>query len=180
MDWILILAVLVVLAVVVVLASGPLRSSALKRRFGDEYDRVLEAEGDRRRAEAALRERARRRAAFETTDLDPAARDRYLEQLRDVQWGFVDDPVRAVAEVGALVQEVMRERGYPVDGFEARAEMLSVDYPTLAEKYRWAYAVQYQGEQELTTNLDELRRAFQYHRSLVQELVGETVKEATA
>src|SRR6266511_719944 len=114
MDWILIVAVVALIAVAVVLISDRMRSASLKRRFGAEYDRVLEAEGDRRSAESALRERARRRAGFDIRDLPSDARARYLEQVRDAQWGFVDDPVQAVADAGSLVQEAMRGRGYPV------------------------------------------------------------------
>lgn len=171
MDWILILLVVALVVIAGLLVAGQLRSMMLKRRFGPEYDRVLEAEGDKRKAEAALRERAKRRGALDIKDVSPDVRDRYTAQLRDAQWGFVDDPVQAVGEAGALVQEVMHVRGYPVDGLEARMEMLTVDYPGLAERYRWAYGVQYRGQEAGETSLDDLRRAFQHYRALLHALV---------
>ncbi len=38
-----------------------------------------------------------------------------------------------------LLDEVMSERGYPVDDFEQQADLISVDHPDLVENYRIAH-----------------------------------------
>jgi hypothetical protein len=169
--------ILVVLAVVVVIAVAAVavawwRSEALKRRFGPEYDRVVDETGDRRAAEAALRDRAKRRDEVEVRELSPDARARFTSQWREVQAAFVDDPRRAVAEADGLVRAVMRERGYPADRFDERLEMVSVDRPELAEHYRAAHAVQEEAD-ESDAATDELRDAFQRHRALFEDLMDD-------
>jgi hypothetical protein len=169
--------VIVVVAVVAVLALAAVvlaraRSAALQRRFGPEYDRVVGETGDRRAAEAALRDRTRRRAALELHELSPHARARYRDEWRAAQHAFVDDPHRAVADADGLVQRVMRDRGFPADDFDERVEMVSVDRPQIAEQYRAAYAVQQRDAGE-SASTDELREAFRCYRALFDDLVAD-------
>jgi hypothetical protein len=174
------MTLMLVVAVVVVLVAGTVvylqrRSAALKKRFGPEYARVVDKQGDRRSAEAILRERARRREALVLHDLSSEARDRYAGHWTLVQGGFVDDPGKAVAEADALVEHVMRERGYPVDEWDERFEMVSVDHPELAENYRVAHAIHVRsgsgdGDGQGAA-IDDLREAFQRYRSLFDELL---------
>ena len=179
MTWLIIVAIVVVLVVGAV-AYLQKRSTALKDRFGPEYERVVEERGDRRAAEAELRDRAKRHDALELHDLTPEARDRYAEQWQAVQAGFVDDPGRTVAEADALVAQLMRDRGYPVDEWEERYEMVSVDHPELAENYRVAHAVHTgstgdgDGGDAVDVALDDQREAFQRYRSLFDELLAES------
>lgn len=166
MTWLIVLlAVVVVAAVAFVLWQRP--SSVLKRRFGSEYDRVVEEHGDRRAAEAELRARAERRDTIELRELSPDERDRYAERLLEVQSHFVDDPHKTVAEAHALVGELMRERGYPLDGVDERIALVSVDHPELAEHYRVAYRIESRDE---TATIDDLRRAFQCYRAVFTAL----------
>src|SRR5919204_1655495 len=121
--------IVIVAIVLIALIAGALvlarqrRSKQLQKGFGPEYDRAVEERGgDRRQAEAELRERRERRDQFDIRELEPAARDRYAERWRSAQRRFVDQPAPAVGEADALVIEVMRDRGYPVaDEFEQRA-----------------------------------------------------------
>jgi len=171
MTWLLMVAIVVVLVVGAVLYVQK-RSAALKDRFGPEYDRVVEEHGDRRNAEAHLRDRTKRHDALELVELEAEARDRYAGHWTLVQGGFVDDPARAVAEADALVEHVMRERGYPVDEWDERFEMVSVDHPDLAENYRVAHAIHVRGTDEAEdVDVDDLREAFQRYRSLFDELL---------
>lgn len=166
MTWLIVLlAVVVVAAVAFVLWQRP--SSALKRRFGPEYDRVLEELGDRRAAESELRTRAQRVDALELRELTSDERDHYADRWREVQSHFVDDPHKTVAEAHALVGELMRERGYPLDGIDERIALVSVDHPDLAEHYRVAYRIQSRDE---TATIDDLRRAFQCYRAVFTAL----------
>lgn len=178
MTWLIIIAIVVVLVVGAV-AYLQKRSAALKDRFGPEYERVVEERGDRRTAEAELRDRAKRHDALELHDLTPEARDAYADQWLAVQAGFVDDPTRTVAEADALVAQVMRDRGYPVDEWEERYEMVSVDHPELADNYRVAHAIHERRTGDTDVSLDELREAFQRYRSLFDELLANGVHAGT-
>ena len=169
--------VIVVLVVVALIAAGAVlieqrRSGALRARFGPEYDRVVDARGDRRHAEADLRGRIKRRKAIEIRDLSPAARERYVVQWRAVQAGFVDEPRGAVVAAGELVDQVMAERGYePVaDDGEAvdRLDVVAVDHPHLAADYRVAGRTLESGD---GAPIDDLRDAFIRLRGLFDALV---------
>jgi hypothetical protein len=172
MTWVIVVVAVVVVLALAALALGRGRSTALKRRFGPEYDRSVDEEGGRRAAEASLRDRAKRRDELEIRELPPAARLEFAAGWRDVQSGFVDDPRRAVDDADALVQEVMRQRGYPVDEFDERLEMVSVDHPELAENYRVAHAIQRRRDGD-SASVDDLREAFQRYRALFDDLLAE-------
>src|SRR5215471_8173085 len=116
MTWLIV--VLVVIAVVAISAVliEQRRTGALRSRFGPEYDRLLERSGDRKAADAALRERIRQHKALDLTDLSPAARERYVVRWREVQAGFVDDPRLALVSGVQLVEQAAAERGYRAGG----------------------------------------------------------------
>ncbi|MGH9209891.1 MAG: hypothetical protein ACRD2C_04325 [Acidimicrobiales bacterium] len=172
MEWLIVLFVVAVVVALVVLAATQTRSASLKRRFGPEYDRLLDQEGDRRSVEGLLRERTRRRAALEVHDLPNAAAAEYTTRWREAQLHFVDDPGASVAEAEALVATVARERGYPVDQPDKGTEMLSVDYPRLIGPYRVARTVHQRNLQQ-PVGIDDLRMAFRSYRSLFVELLGD-------
>lgn len=154
------------------------RSTALQERFGPEYERTVEEADSRKEAEQELREREERREELDVRPLAPGARDRYLRSWEQLQARFVDDPARSVSEADELIQEVMRERGYPVDDFEQRAADLSVDHSELVENYRAAHGIarkHVHGE----ADTEELRQALVHYRSLFDELL-ETRSEASA
>ena len=167
--------VIVAAAVIVVLgvAAAALRarrSHDLKERFGPEYDRVAADAPTKRDAEAELREREKRRDELEITPLDPGDRDRYRARWEDVQAEFVDDPARAVGDADALIQEVMRTRGYPVDDFDTRSADLSVDHPDVVENYRAAHGIAVAHERG-NAGTEDLRHAVQHYRTLFEALV---------
>ena len=170
MNWMIVVLVIVAIVVVVAVAMQ-MRSARLKRRFGPEYEHTVEETGNRRTAEAELRARAKRRAEVELRELSPEALADYRDRWHDVQAEFVDDPRGAVGHADALVEEVMRDRGYPIDGFDAGVDMVSVDHPDLAETYRAAHAIGQRSAQE--ASLDDLREAMQHYHVLFDELLGE-------
>ena len=169
--WIVIVAaaVMVVLAVITA-AHRNRRTRNLQERFGPEYDRVAADAPTRRDAEAELRDREKRRDELEIRPLDPRDRDRYRVRWQDVQAEFVDDPAGAVTHADALIQEVMRTRGYPVDDFDSRAADLSVDHPGVVENYRQAHGIAVAHERG-KAGTEELRHAVQHYRALFDELV---------
>jgi hypothetical protein len=172
MTWLIILLIVAVVVVVAALAIPQLRSRSLKQRFGPEYERLVEEDGSRRAAESELRDRVKRHDTLEIQELEPSAREAYTEEWLAVQQRFIDDPAASVAEADGLVQTVMRERGYPVDEFDERIDMVSVDHPDLAENYRVAHAIQLQSEEQ-EASTDDLREAFQRYRSLFAELLAD-------
>ncbi len=165
------LVVLVVLVVaVLLLVRQRRRRSGLQERFGPEYERAVDEHGDRRQAEKSLADVAERRDGLEIRDLEPAERQRYTQQWTTVQAAFVDHPAAATRDADRLLGSVMRERGYPVDDFETRAEMVSVDHPEVVDHYRAAHAV---GTRSGAANTEELRQAFVHYRELFEVLVAE-------
>src|SRR5215471_19122910 len=175
--------VTIVIAVLVVLALLALgfalrtglrhrRSRQLSSRFGPEYERAVEATGDRDQAERSLEQRVERRRELEIRELSPEAHDQYAGEWRAVQSHFVDDPRGAVDEADGLVSRVMSDRGYPEGDFEQHAADVSVDHAAAVPGYRSAHALLLSGARsEVAT--DDLRQAMMHYRELVAQLVGE-------
>jgi hypothetical protein len=180
---------IVVLAIVAVVAIGIVvvekrRSALLRDRFGPEYERALDRHGDRRAAESDLRARLKRRREVDLRDLTVESRERYTGRWRLVQAAFVDDPRGSVHEAGALVEQVMAERGYLVtdagadqdgDGVVDRYELVAVDHPTLVERLRSVRSAgdDVDGQGTLGTesgSVDELRETFLRLRDLFEAM----------
>lgn len=170
-------AIVLIVGLVVVLAVAWMyfrqkRSKALRTHFGSEYDRLTHEKGSQGRAEAELAERQRR---VKRLTIRPLARDastRYAQMWNDQQARFVDEPKAAVAEADHLVEEVMKERGYPVGEFDQRAADISVDHPRLVQNYRAAHEITLR-EQRGQATTEDLRAAMIYYRDLFRELLDE-------
>lgn len=146
------------------------RTQTLQDRFGREYDRTVEKAGGRREAERELAEREKRHDELELKPLSQEARERYVQDWQATQGRFVDDPTGAVSQADQLVQQVMRDRGYPVDDFEQRAADISVDHPELVERYRTANGIARASERgEAST--EDLRHSVRHYRALFVELL---------
>jgi len=176
-----IVVVLVLLALLAFFAGRQRRSRRLQDTFGPEYDRTVTQTGDRRAAEAELRERTERRERFDIVPLEPEARARYIEAWRNTQAQFVDEPVVATREADRLITSVMRDRGYPVDDFEQRAADISVDHPQVVDDYRAAHAIAARNDRS-EASTEDLRQALVHYRSLFEDLLedrpgGERVPE---
>jgi FtsZ-interacting cell division protein ZipA len=168
-----VVAVIIVAVLVVgaILWSRRRHSEHLRDRFGREYDRTVDAKGDRSKAEAELAEREKRVGKLDIRPLTAEERREFVQRWDDVEARFVDDPPRAVAFADALVGDVMKARGYPVSDFEQRAGDLSVDHPVVVEHYHKAHdiAVRHQHGQAST---EDLRQAMIHYRALFDNLVG--------
>lgn len=174
-------SVIVIIIVVLVLAGAVVfavretrrrRSANLQERFGPEYAREVKARGSERDAEQHLSEVADRRDRLDIRQLDTATRDRYTQRWEAVQSDFVDRPGPVLDEADRLVTEVMRDRGYPVENFSERAELLAADHPQVVQLYRAAHAARqaYHGR-AAASDTEDLRQAFVYYRALFDELV---------
>jgi hypothetical protein len=169
--WI-VIAVVVVLVVVVALAvaSSRRRRHHLQTRFGSEYDRTVDGADRRREAERELREREARHDELDLKPLSEASRQRYTQQWQEMQSGFVDRPQVAVADADRLITDLMRERGYPVDDFDTRSELVSVDHPDVVENYRTAHGIAVKTV-EGRTSTEDLRQAVISYRALFEEML---------
>jgi hypothetical protein len=175
--WVVIaVAIVIVVLGVIWFAMRGRESRALKNRFGPEYDRVAADAPTKRDAEAELREREARHEEFDIRPLDDAARADYGKQWEDVQARFVDDPGVAVAQADSLIQNVMRDRGYPVEDFDTRAADLSVEHPDVVENYRAGHGIATAYERG-SAGTEELRQAVKHYRALFAELVDAREKE---
>jgi hypothetical protein len=175
--WIVIALAIVVLAVIGWLVWSNMRTRRLRTTFGSEYDRAVDEAPSQRDAEAALDDRKKRRDDLDITSLSGEARTRYAEDWRAVQARFVDDPVGAVGEADGLVERVMAERGYPMDDFEAQADLISVDYPEVVENYRSAHGI-HGAHDRGDASTEDLRQAMVHYRSLFVELLDLSGDEA--
>jgi hypothetical protein len=179
MDTITIIIVLLVVVVVVLAATVFLqrrKSEHLKSRFGPEYERALKETGDKRKAEAALHEREKRVEKLSIRRLTPAHREQFTRDWQQIQAEFVDDPEGSISRADSLLQDVMAERGYPVESFDQAAADVSVDHPAVVQHYRAGHDIAVRHRQgEAST--EDLRQAMIHYRELFDELV--TDEEAT-
>jgi hypothetical protein len=171
-----IITVIIILAAIVVAAilAGVVydrRRRRLRRRFGPEYDSLVEERGSRRKAEAELAGRERRVRDLDIRPLDPAARSRYARRWTAIQEYFVDAPPQAVADARLLVLAVMSERGYPTEGDDQVLADLSVDHADALDHYRAAHGISRRAADNLAST-EDLRQAVIHYRALFQDLLG--------
>jgi hypothetical protein len=172
MIWVLVAVIVVLLVVIAALVARQQRSRRLKENFGPEYSRVVAERGDQRSAERELADRRRRMDRFEIRSLEPAARERYLDRWKGAQRLFVDEPAAAAGEAHVLVQQVMQDRGYPVDDdFEQRAADISVEHPNVVENYRAANAISVRAHSGRATT-EQLRQSMVHFRALFDDLLA--------
>ena len=166
------IVVVIVLAAIALSARSRSRRHGLHERFGDEYERSVTSADSRRAAERELREREAEHDELDLRPLSSAARERYEQDWSELQSRFVDRPQIAVADADDLVTQVMRERGYPVDDFEAKSRLVSVDHPDVVQNYRAGHAI-YVKTVEGSADTEDLRQAVVSYRALFEELVRE-------
>ncbi|MDQ3762264.1 MAG: hypothetical protein M3460_11425 [Actinomycetota bacterium] len=176
-GWI-VLGILVLVIIVLLVVAARWRSRAsIQEQFGPEYEREAAARGSERDAARHLREVADRRDMLDIRHLEPAARDRYTRRWEAVQAEFVDRPAHALDEADRLITDVMHDRGYPVEDFNERAQLVAADHPQVVEHYRAAHAARQRHRRQShdgrpgAIDTEELRQAFVHYRALFDELV---------
>jgi hypothetical protein len=168
--------VVIILAVVAVVLALYMyvhnqRTKKLRAKFGPEYDRLVQTEGNRGRAEAALEQRTKRMEKVHIRALTNDERQRFTAQWRAEQALFVDNPAQAVSGADTLVQQVMHTLGYPMGDFDQRAEDVSVDHPAVVVNYRSAHAIALRDHDGKATT-EDLRQAMVHYRALLEDLLG--------
>lgn len=180
-GWMWIVIALAVVAAVIAgwVAWKATRTKRLRETFGPEYDRTVADSASQREGEAALADRRKRHGELEIRALTAEARRRYDGNWKAVQTRFVDDPVGSVGEADELVERVMAERGYPMEDFEAQAELISVEHPEVVQNYRSAHEIYgAYGRGEAST--EDLRQAMVHYRSLFEQLLESDVEHERA
>jgi hypothetical protein len=186
--WIVIVAVIVVLVVAVVAAYvlRQQRRRELRETFGAEYELAVAREGDVRRGESDLIARRKRRDKLDIRPLSPSSRDEYSRTWEQTQARFVDDPADALRQADTLIIAVMRERGYPMDDFEQRADDISVDHPDVVQHYRSAHDISTRVDDdrdestETSVSTEDMRQGFVHYRALFQQLLEPEASERQA
>jgi hypothetical protein len=175
--WVWVLIGVLVIGVIVAWAVARARRQRLRSVFGPEYERTVEGAESRRDAEGDLRQRLKRYRKLELHPLTPEAAGAYAQQWFAIQARFVDEPEDACNRGEELLEQVLRDRGYPVDeDFDAQADLVSVDHPNLVADYRRAHEVLHtDGERGEGRNgrLEELREVFVIHRDLFSDLLDQ-------
>ena len=173
--WIWVLVGIAVLLVVALLVS---RRENLQERFGPEYDRAMEDADNPREAKRDLRGRLKQHRKLELQPLSPEAANSYARRWFVIQSAFVDDPATSCREAGDLLDEVLRERGYPVDeDFDTQADLVSVDHPNLVSEYRTAHEATARGA-GADTETEDLRVAFVAYRNLFSDVLDQQDDDA--
>jgi hypothetical protein len=100
---------------------------------------------------------------LETRGLEAEIRDRYLKAWDEVQPLFPDDPEIALRETDRLLQNAMRDCGYPTGDFGRVSDEVTEEQLEVLEAYRAGHRITVKGE---TTMLEEpeitrARAAFQ-------------------
>ena len=168
-------AVLLVLGLVAA-ATKRRRTAHLQDRFGSEYDRAVSDSG-KGTAEQRLHDLDQEHEALDIRPLSEPARKRYLEEWRQTEARFVDDPNDAARSAERVVGRVLTDRGYPTDAdTEAQAVHVAVDHPDVVERYRHGHAMleSVDGGQDT----ENLRKAMIDFRSVFEELVTDDTRTA--
>ena len=175
--WVVIVAAVVVIlvALIATVMVRKRRRRQLQGRFGSEYDRTVGDSRNRRTAERELREREAKVDELDLRPLTEASRQRYSKQWTDMQSSFVDRPQVAVADADRLITDLMRERGYPVDDFDTRSELVSVNHPEVVQNYRTAHTIAARTI-EGRTSTEDLRQAVISYRALFEEMLVDDVE----
>jgi len=173
-GWV-VLAIVVGAAVIGALAfssySRSRRTTELRDRFGPEYDRTVDESRSRRRAERDLRDREDLHASLDIRPLTDTARERYTEDWQRAERRFVDDPELAAREADSLVRGVLDDRGYPSDDFDTQSAALSVEHPSVVQRYRHGHDMVHDTDTSPEVRTENLRKAMVDFRVVFEELV---------
>jgi hypothetical protein len=148
----------------------------LAKRFGPEYERLMQEHGSATLAERELEARAKRVSKLSIKELSDTERRTFSQAWHQTQERFVDTPLMAVRSAHDLVQDVMRARGYPVEEFDQRVADLSVEHANVVEHYRAAHTL-HKSNQQGEANTEELRMAMVHYRALFSDLLGAPDRE---
>ena len=172
--WWIVIAVIAALVVLAIVAWGiarSRRSAELRESFGPEYDRTIDSTDSRRAGERELAERKRSHDELDIRPLSEAARTRFTDDWQRAEQRFVDDPELAARDADRIVRSVLQEQGYPDDDFDTQAAAVSVDHPTVVERYRHGHHMVHGNGAEGAERTEDLRKAMVDFRTVFERVV---------
>jgi hypothetical protein len=174
------IVVVALIVVVLVIVAGlaiarAQRTKHLQERFGPEYQRTVNEMGDKRQAERELQERISYLNILRIRPLTAEEVNRYALEWQKTQAEFVDEPLPSLQKADHLIQEVMKLKGYPVEDFEQRAALISVDYPDLVTDYRGMHGIAVK-EAKDNVSTEDIRQAMVHGRALFESLIKQEPK----
>ena len=170
--FLLIVVALIVIGVAIWLTMRKRRTDELRGKFGDEYDRTLEAKGDRARAEDDLREREERVDSLVIRPLTADEHRKFADEWHEVKAVFVDSPAEAVLHADRMLATMMKTKGYPMADFDRRYEDLTVDHGDVARHYRAGHDIAGR-HADGNTSTEDMRQAMKHYEALYDHLAAD-------
>lgn len=171
-----VLVLLVAALLVGVLVINRRRTARLRDEFGPEYDVASDRHRKRRDAEKDLLARKQEHGQLALRSLTPDALERFTEAWSAVQTRFVDTPALALTEADTLVTSLLTERGYPVDDFDTKARLLSVEHAGVMDSYRSAHKTEI-ANQSAAASTEEIRNAFLDFRRVFEDVLADARRD---
>jgi hypothetical protein len=159
----------------------------LRRRFGPEYDLLIEQRGDPKTVEQELAERVREHDSLTLRPLAQDERARYVQTWTSVQERFIDDPRGAAQQADQVIGGLLTAIGYPSADHDRQLALASVDHAYALSDYRQARdlmqrAAASNGDGDAdkaggdsTDSTELLRQAILHYRILFKDLLGTSV-----
>lgn len=173
------IALILIIAIAIWLTFRKRRTDHLRGRFGDEYDRTVDARGNRRKAEADLEDREERVAALDIRPLTGEERSRFADEWREVKAVFVDSPTESVLHADRLLGTMMKTKGFPMADFDRRYEDLTVNHGDVARHYRDGHEI-VDRHSSGNASTEDLRQAMHHYEALYDHLVSDAAPDRGA
>ncbi|MGB3165250.1 MAG: hypothetical protein WBA68_00535 [Alteraurantiacibacter sp.] len=177
--FLLIVVALVAIGILVWMTMRKKHTDQLRGKFGDEYDRTLEAQGDRAAAEAALEERQERVDNLDIRRLTADEHSRFADEWHEVKSVFVDSPTEAVLHADRMLATMMKTVGYPMADFDRRFEDLTVNHRDVAQHYRAGHDIA-ERHNSGNASTEDMRQAMKHYEALYDHLAVDTEHDTNA
>ncbi len=112
---------------------------------------------------------------LQTRPLPLDAREDFTEAWRGLQGRFSDEPEVALRSTDRLLQDVMRECGYPTGDFGRVSEEVKVEQAEVLDNYRTGHRITVKGETTML-GIDEIQQAVSSFRAVFKMLTGASVE----
>jgi hypothetical protein len=148
------------------------RSRSTRPRTSSEYDRTVAQSESRLTADRELRDRHRRQATLEFSQLSAGARERYAAKWQELHDRLTTAAHQAVNDADDLVSQLIAELGYPAREYYEQLAQTSVNYAGTLQAYREAHQISLSNRRGEAT-AEQLRLAAAHFQVLLPQLLGE-------
>jgi len=133
----------------------------------EDVSRVTRALALRRRRRPATRGQSGE-LSVRVVPLSATARDRFQRQWRHFRAEFVEEPHRTAERTDAMVQDLLFDRGFPVEALEDPELKIGLEQHVVLEYYRVAHRLAAGARR---ANTEQLRLAMLHFRVVLEELL---------